>query len=534
MWGLDASTGSFQHEANASLWHKVFGIEESFVADVIRVELQQQLRHYHEEQYAFQHLHVGEKMKNKRLLFLFQKDLMPGMSGQILECKSARDQKAVKEVSLEKKVVAWVLLAVLNLSMLSYIFIFAMSQDPYRQRAWARSFAVWLVVDIVLVSSMVVCCMHVLIPSLTMKDISQIKHKLVESISKYHNAIHQHEEQSPGTKMLTAPKPAFNAADYFFTSSRIAKLYPELKVSQIIAQFVTVWPRQSYQHSTDVSKNYSDKFSGISRSLSLVVMFFLANLLAVPLTIQDMLLQMVATVVTGYTMLLHIQLFHIFPVLVVIPTLFLAAIAHFLYKSHQASQRIQVMSMLQAGGGLKGAESPEGKEELSEEVQEVIDDDVQPINEVLLHPNATHRNRRESVQQGMKMLHQMQREVVVGSHLCDSIISEEDAESASQDDNIIPPSIVQTDDTQNNKATVINRASLSSNDRSSSTDSSVSDVSEEHVSELENSALSEGDISGEDADDSSLQLSEDDNHPVVTNTPDDDQVSLSLSSEEEA
>jgi hypothetical protein len=74
-----------------------------------------------------------------------------------------------------------------------------------------------------------------------------------------------------------------------------------------------------------VKKNYSDKYSGITRAISIIVIFFLTNLLATPLAIQDMILQITAAI--GYTMLIHIQLYYIYPVLVIIPTLAFIALA---------------------------------------------------------------------------------------------------------------------------------------------------------------------------------------------------------------
>jgi hypothetical protein len=118
----------------------------------------------------------------------------------------------------------------------------------------------------------------------------------------------------------------------------MAEQYPELKASQIILQYSSPWPKQDYKHIKDVKKNYSDKYSGITRAISIIVIFFLTNLLATPLAIQDMILQICTTAAIGYAMLIHIQLFYIYPALVIIPTLAILAIV-FLMKHYYQTKR---------------------------------------------------------------------------------------------------------------------------------------------------------------------------------------------------
>jgi hypothetical protein len=139
----------------------------------------------------------------------------------------------------------------------------------------------------------------------------------------------------------------FNAAKYLFVSYRLALVYPELAASKIIMTFTTPWPRQSYQHVDDFKNNYDGRFSAVTRSASMVLVFFLTNLLAVPLAIQDMVIQMCSTAVLGYTILLHIQLYEIYPVLVIVPALFLVGILHFFVRSHQKRRELQQRVLLQ-------------------------------------------------------------------------------------------------------------------------------------------------------------------------------------------
>ena len=135
----------------------------------------------------------SERMKNKRLLFLFQRDLLPGLQGEILEIKDKRDNLSgsffSEGVSLRAKIASWAFLGLLDVGMLFYVFLFAVSQDSHRQAAWGRSFAVWLVFEVVLISSVFCLVIHVLLPSLLMKNLFQVKKKLVESLQRYHQSL---------------------------------------------------------------------------------------------------------------------------------------------------------------------------------------------------------------------------------------------------------------------------------------------------------------------------------------------------------
>jgi low affinity Fe/Cu permease len=350
------------------------------ISKSLRLELIQLYDNLERETVKFKFFKT-EKDQSKRLFYLFQKDLSPGITGEILESKDQRDNITLKPVSQKLKFLAWLFLGVLDLGMLFYVFLFALSQDSHRQAAWGRSLGIYLLLDIVLISTLMVIFMHVLLPSLIMRDVGKIKNKITESIKEFYVKMDQEKEKeieiekplkdqkkkkkydsddgnnsfdgkeddsddsdydllhltrlrSSRSKLSQKDENRkqtetegyfgnnnFNAAKYLFLSHRMAEQYPDLKASQIILQYSSPWPKQDYKHVKDVKKNYSDKYSGITRAISIIVIFFLTNLLATPLAIQDMILQICTTAAIGYTMLIHIQLYYIYPALVIIPTL---------------------------------------------------------------------------------------------------------------------------------------------------------------------------------------------------------------------
>jgi hypothetical protein len=382
LWGIDPMTGEFKenehkvvlpssikkkHTKQWLWWSQFTNVftkrKTQTVQHLLLLELEKLYEELASENEKFQWnpSYQSEREKAKRLLFLLQKDLMPGISGQILDSKDQRDDVIVKGVAQSVKVSAWIYLAVLNVSMLFYVFLFALSQDSYRQRAWAKSFCLWLVMEILMVSSFTVCFMHVFLPSITMKDVNKIRIKLVDSIIQYEKVMNEQDRLNNQDKQREECLEIdhqfhFNAAKYLFLSYRLAVLYPNIKVSPIIRQFSTPWPRQSYQHVTDMSKEYDRTFDALSKSISMVAMFFLSNLLTVPLAMQDMIIQMCSTTLTGYAILLHIHLYKIYPVLIAIPALFLAVLIHFFVQSNKAQSKIALAQIIQGADSRNHAE----------------------------------------------------------------------------------------------------------------------------------------------------------------------------------
>lgn len=237
MWILD-DNGNFNKKVKSSL-SKFFSYfkknVEHPVVSLILSELEEINEYIPLELEKLNVYYDNERLKSQRLLYLFQCDLMPGISGKIIENKNRREGIYVRKVSLNKKIVAWIFIAALNIGMLFYVMLFAFAQTSTRQTAWAQSFVLWLILEILLVSTCMVIFMHILLPILAMKDLAQVKKKLVFSLM---NISKKKTNQYKNSH--------FNAASYLFLSYRLAKQFPDLKISQLITKFQTVWPKQSY------------------------------------------------------------------------------------------------------------------------------------------------------------------------------------------------------------------------------------------------------------------------------------------------
>ncbi len=203
----------------------------------------------------------------KRLLFLLQCDLLPGIQGKVLESKGKRDDVIMQQgVALFKKQLVWGFLLLKIAGMLFYIMLFALNQTTFRQDAWFNSFMMWLFIEIFLTSTNAVVITHVLIPAVAMGDVNKVKQKLIETIRDYQHdinrAIHHNPNQNSHSNSFQSfdhetGDETFNAAKYLYVSTRVSRRYPDLMESQLIARFNSPWPRQSYLHEVDATKGYN-------------------------------------------------------------------------------------------------------------------------------------------------------------------------------------------------------------------------------------------------------------------------------------
>jgi uncharacterized membrane protein len=311
-------------------------------------------------------------------------------------------------------------LVTINAGMLFYILLFALSQDSHRQKAWGQSFALWLVVEVFLVSTISVVLMQVLIPSLTMKDVGIIKKKLIFNVISFYKELAKKKshgiEVKDGVK-IELKNQVFNAAEYLFISTRLAHFYSDLRIAKMILAFQTPWPKQSYQHITDTSKKYDMKFSALQRSLSIVVLFFLTSLISVPISVQDMIIQCGSTVTIGYTLLFHLKLYQIFPVLIVVPTIFLGIIIHFMIQSNKAKKKVDDSKLMKE---IKTMETErKNAYEATREDDKNSTQEATPLEAAIIVSSEheqedensrlmNHKKRRESLHKGIKLAQQIE------------------------------------------------------------------------------------------------------------------------------
>jgi hypothetical protein len=185
LWGLDHNNGKFLTGTKKS---KYFFFQTDDRVDVQKTILLflQKIQESEEREIEYMNSKSNSvKDKQRRLLSLFQCDLLPNTSGRIFASKLNRDIAKPKFVSFKQKFIGCCIICVVDISMLFYIFLFALQLSNGRQSSFFYSFLFWLVIEIFLVGFAVVLILHFAIPILITKDILKINAKLLRNEEDY-------------------------------------------------------------------------------------------------------------------------------------------------------------------------------------------------------------------------------------------------------------------------------------------------------------------------------------------------------------
>jgi hypothetical protein len=316
----------------ADNYHK----ETTTVTDLMKElsEIRKEVTHEYQWFQGFgQEVHDRESIilaKRKRLLFLFVKDLATGVSGETLSNKSLRDASVVSSrtrmlqdgVPFFQFVVTWIFVALLNVGLLFYVYLFAINQTHSRQSAWFHSFLMWLVFEVFVSSTGLVILTHLLIPLYVLVNVSKIKVKVLNDLILFREEYLRRRSRDleegriidskiNGTVKTTDD---FNAAKYLFTSWRVASLISDLPESKLIVMFRTHWPKKKFGEKEDeVATEYEQAV--ILTALSRIFLYFLGSLLRFHTLVQDIIIQTLCNSGLGFLSVWMIALFAIHPAL---------------------------------------------------------------------------------------------------------------------------------------------------------------------------------------------------------------------------
>jgi hypothetical protein len=268
--------------------------------------------------------------RNKRLLVLFQKDIMIGWNAIGVEAELLKESLKLSPCSWKLQMTAWIVLLSLNAVMLFYLYLFGVGQNIHQQRAWTRSFAMWLAMEIVLISSFLTLISNVWFPMLLMGGVQKYRNALLQTIN--------------SVQTTHPPKENFNAAEFFFVSHQVANRFPDLVPSQFILQYQTPWPKKSYGRVTNNKSGFWFAFMSVIPDLFItIVMLMLSMFSNAPQQIQSAMLEIFISGGVGLVVWLHLWLFGVFPVLVVIPSVIVLSIAIFLLRGSNSVKPLVVV-----------------------------------------------------------------------------------------------------------------------------------------------------------------------------------------------
>jgi hypothetical protein len=330
-----------------------------------------------------------------------------------------------------------------------------------------------------------------------MKDLTQIKKRLIESIRDHQDKIISSNSNQNVGDHREDQEVRFNAANYFFISTGLSKLYPDLRESRIIAQFTTPWPKQSYCRVTDVSKQYSKKFSALTRSASVIIIFLMGHFVSMPSGVQDLFIHVANTGAIGYIVLLHLQLYQLFPILVILPACIIGIIIHFIIVSGKADAKLRLAKLFPIPSNRNHKVDIE-----SEITSDKIDDKV-------------HRTRRASLEIGLDVIDNLRNNTSMSSESnSNSVSSSNFIDDGDSDDNMEEEEEVDVDDT--NDSCYDTNGSGDDDDVDDNHDYDDDD-DHDHDSDDDDTCYNI-DGSVDDTDDVVDENHDDDNHDVVVNS----------------
>jgi hypothetical protein len=421
MWGLAPSGHFVQPEIikksdSYARWLQVRLVQpdRAFVRKQVLLGLQRaQIIEQREVQHIKRHGCTNEEA-GRNLLFLLQCDLLPGLSGRILENKAARDSERVEPVSVYVKLLATVLVVALYVGFLYYVLQYAVTQSKPLQTAWFKSFMLYLVFDFVGLSGAQMLVTHYLVPCVAMRKVIAVKDYLVHRMQRLETEVQRQlvkvalkGNSAPAAGTPPAAEPSFNAAEFLYASHRLSRYLPGLRESQVVRLCGETQstrqqtlkevmfgvpksapaPPRSSGASSDIEQGGNSKgttgsataeeaavpeilgvevpvgFVYLFRALRVVLVWslFLARLLlwyayqafrpllvltvTFPEPAQDLLLDLVAAVVIGGVLFVHIMMYEFFPPLAFLPAFVVLAVTHFYLTSTNGAETSRVAGL---------------------------------------------------------------------------------------------------------------------------------------------------------------------------------------------
>jgi hypothetical protein len=98
---------------------------------------------------------------------------------------STRVGKSEAPLSMTTKIAAWIFIVLFNCTLLLYVLLSAISQTESRQSTWLRTFIMWLIMEIFVVSTLCMVLSRIVIPSFIMSEAGRVKESMLHVMEKY-------------------------------------------------------------------------------------------------------------------------------------------------------------------------------------------------------------------------------------------------------------------------------------------------------------------------------------------------------------
>jgi hypothetical protein len=319
MWGLNLEETSPVQNPNkivtfaSAMWEGIWG-EEVDVETTIMADIQQSREEYTNAQRYISKRRMSDAQIGMYLMRMFQKDMMPGINGKIVESSQKRESKETLHAAMPVKIVAWIFLLMANAFMLFYVFLFLMQQSESKQEAWLRSFYSMMGTEIFLSSTLNVAFTYVVMPQFIKDEVIRMKELLCTLLDdmtkpKHSNEIQNNQPMSTDNRNIVK----FNSAEFLMGSYLLAKAYPTLSESKLILTFSTPFPNKAYNEAQVTAEEYSSKYDYIVSAATSVIVNVLSYVLNFDPHVQDMMFSALTHSMFGGVFIFLIKLWQIHP-----------------------------------------------------------------------------------------------------------------------------------------------------------------------------------------------------------------------------
>jgi hypothetical protein len=221
-WGLDP-TGCFSKKSEFQYYscrnkvidaEKIIRVELDFVEKETNTKIEK-LKYANEK-------HIGLEM-----LHIFVLDLLghDSVAAKIFITKSEEDYRYIKAVSAKAKGLAWLGVFVINLFFVYYSMMRGMIRGKSWQYAYLAGCIGQILFEVLIAETFEILWVHFIIPNLVATEVKKVWAKIIETIDRLTTI-----ESSDVAYFIDAPQ-------YLFVSTNLAKAFPDLLESSIIAAY---------------------------------------------------------------------------------------------------------------------------------------------------------------------------------------------------------------------------------------------------------------------------------------------------------
>ena len=182
-----------------------------------------------------------EEQKGLEILHLFIMDLLgkDSSAAMIFKSKLGEDFEETQVVKYDKKVVAAAVLVTANILFTYYTILYGSVRGEAWQMIYLGACLAQFFIEICINESLECLWLHYIVPMLAAKEVMASHAVLVDLVEKFCMADGGQQYMSLETNG------AFNAPDYLFVSTNVAKAFPSLMESCIVQSYTTPLPGES-------------------------------------------------------------------------------------------------------------------------------------------------------------------------------------------------------------------------------------------------------------------------------------------------